>query len=181
MAEYGAITQAQADQAIATPITLHVSRPQQGCITAQQGEGFFCDYVKNVVLNDPAFGANAADRQALWNRGGLQIHTTLDPKAQVALNKGLADNANASDKPAAVMSMVQPDTGKILAMGQSRPYGLGTTRRTINLNAPQSMGGGLGFPTGSTFKPVVAAAALESGMTPSQTYTTPTPPSTGPG
>ncbi|MDH6112935.1 membrane peptidoglycan carboxypeptidase [Kitasatospora sp. MAP12-15] len=172
MAEYGAITQAQADQAIATPIKLQVSRPQQGCITAKQGEGFFCDYVKAVLLSDPVFGATAADRKALWNRGGLQIHTTLDPKAQVALDKGLADNANASDKPAAVMSMVQPNTGKILAMGQSRPYGLGSDETQINLNAPQSMGGGLGFPTGSTFKPIVAAAALESGKTPSQTYTT---------
>ncbi|MDH6133163.1 membrane peptidoglycan carboxypeptidase [Kitasatospora sp. MAA4] len=172
MAQYGSITQAQADQAIATPINTVVSRPQQGCITAKQGEGFFCDYVKNVVLADPAFGANAAERKALWNRGGLTIKTTLDPKAQDALNKGLADNADASDKPAAVMSMVQPGTGKILAMGQSRPYGLGTDQTQINLNAPQSMGGGLGFPTGSTFKPIVAAAALESGMTASQTYTT---------
>ncbi|MDH6108818.1 membrane peptidoglycan carboxypeptidase [Kitasatospora sp. MAP12-15] len=173
MAQYGHITQAQADQAIATPISLSVSRPQQGCITAKQGEGFFCDYVKKVVLSDPAFGASSAERLALWNRGGLQIHTTLDPKAQQALDASLTSNANASDKPAAVMTMLQPGTGKVVAMGQSRPYGVGDNQTTINLNVNKAMGGGLGFPTGSTFKAIVAAAALEGGMTPAQSYTTP--------
>ncbi len=173
MAQYGTVTQAQADQAIATPITLNVSRPQQGCITAQQGEGFFCDYVKNVVTNDPAFGASAAERQALWSRGGLQIHTTLDPKAQAALQTSVTKHVYATDKAATAMSVVQPGTGKILAMGQSRPYGVNANQTQINLNVGKSMGGGLGFPTGSTFKPIVAAAALENGILPSQSYPSP--------
>ncbi|MDH6136747.1 membrane peptidoglycan carboxypeptidase [Kitasatospora sp. MAA4] len=173
MAQYGTVTQAQADQAIATPVTLNVSRPQQGCITAQQGEGFFCDYVKNVVTSDPAFGASTAERQALWSRGGLQIHTTLDPKAQAALQTSVTKHVYASDKAATAMSVVQPGTGKILAMGQSRPYGVNANQTQINLNVGKSMGGGLGFPTGSTFKPIVAAAALENGITPSQTYPSP--------
>ncbi|MDH6113946.1 membrane peptidoglycan carboxypeptidase [Kitasatospora sp. MAP12-15] len=173
MAQYGTITQAQADQAIASPITLNVTRPQQGCITAQQGEGFFCDYVKNVVVNDPAFGDSAAARQALWSKGGLQIHTTLDPKAQAALQSSVTSHVYATDKAATAMTVVQPGTGKILAMGQSRPYGVGANQTTINLNVGKSMGGGQGFPTGSTFKPIVAAAALENGINPSQSYPSP--------
>ncbi|MFD8782971.1 transglycosylase domain-containing protein [Kitasatospora sp. NPDC059599] len=174
MAEYGHITKDQAQQAIATPLGLNVQASQQGCILAKQGEGFFCDYVRQVVLTDPAFGKTAAERQAVWKRGGLQIHTTLDPKAQAALYSSVTGHVNAGDQAATAMSIVEPGTGKILAMGQSRPYGVDDKQHQtqINYNAPKSLGGGLGFPTGSTFKPIVAAAALESGLTPSQSYTT---------
>ncbi|MFI9272883.1 transglycosylase domain-containing protein [Kitasatospora sp. NPDC052896] len=173
MAQYGTITQDQANQAIATPIQLNPTTPQQGCITAQQGEGFFCDYVKQTVLNDPAFGATAADRSSLWSRGGLQIHTTLDPKAQAALQASVTSHVYASDKAATAMTIVQPGTGQILAMGQSRPYGFNANQTTINLNVGKSMGGGQGFQPGSTFKPIVAAAALENGIDPSQSYPSP--------
>ncbi|PYC69789.1 penicillin-binding protein [Streptomyces tateyamensis] len=173
MAEYGTISRQQADDAIKTDLGLNVSKAQKGCITAQQGEGFFCDYVKNEVLNNPAFGNSAQARQALWQRGGLQIHTTLDPKAQAALQKSVTSHVYASDKAATATTVVQPGTGKIIAMGQSRPYGVGTNQTQINYNVEKSMGGGVGFPTGSTFKPIVAAAALEGGIPASQTYASP--------
>ncbi|MFJ8311599.1 MULTISPECIES: transglycosylase domain-containing protein [unclassified Streptomyces] len=173
MAQYGSITTAQAQQAIGTPIKLQVSAPRQGCITAHQGEGFFCDYVHRVVVTDPAFGKTAAERQALWSRGGLQIRTTLAPKAQKALQESVTSHAFTTDDAAAVMSLVQPGTGKIVAMGQSRDYGLGANQTEINLNVGTDMGGGLGFPTGSTFKPIVAAAALENGTAPDQQFPAP--------
>ncbi|WP_371499972.1 transglycosylase domain-containing protein [Kitasatospora sp. NBC_00374] len=173
MAEYGSVTRAQADEAVATPVALTVSRPRQGCITAQDGEGFFCDYVRKLITSDPAFGATAAERQALWARGGLQIRTTLDPVAQRAVQKAVTDHVYATDKAAGAMTVVQPGTGKILAMAQSRPYGLGADQTLINLNVGKAMGGGLGFPTGSTFKPIVAAAALDGGLTPAQSYPSP--------
>ena len=58
-------------------------------------------------------------------------------------------------------------------MGQSRPYGFGTNETQINLSVNQGMGGGAGYQPGSTFKPIVAAAAIEGGKSPAQQYPSP--------
>ena len=53
--------QAEAAKAGA-PLGLKVSKPKNGCITAAKGAGFFCDYVREVFLNDPVFGKTKEDR-----------------------------------------------------------------------------------------------------------------------
>ncbi|MBC3841402.1 penicillin-binding protein [Streptacidiphilus sp. 4-A2] len=165
MAAYGTITKAQAGRAEATPIKLHVTKPLTGCITAQKDEeGFFCNYVENVIEQDPAFGATQQQRVALLDQGGLKIYTTLDPKDQAAEVKAVQDHVYASDTAAASTTMVQPGTGRILAMAQSRPYGTGPNDTEINYNANQLYGGALGFQTGSVFKAITAATALSQGI-----------------
>ncbi|WP_051940168.1 transglycosylase domain-containing protein [Phaeacidiphilus oryzae] len=175
MATYHDITAQQAAEAKATPIKLNYQAPRTGCTAAAAGEGFFCDYVRQTVLSDPAFGATAAARAKLWHQGGLRIRTTLDPKAQASATKAVAKHVYASDTAATGISMIQPGTGKILAMAQSRPYGVDANQHqtTLNYNATSSLDGGNGFQTGSTFKPVIAAAALENGISPSQSYASP--------
>ncbi|GGT38535.1 transglycosylase domain-containing protein [Streptomyces purpureus] len=174
MADVKDISQAEADRAKATPIKLKVSRPKNGCITAVDGAGFFCDYVKQVFLSDPVFGKTREERAKVWNRGGLKIKTTLDPQAQKSAQDSLKNHVYQDDKVAAAITMVQPGTGKILAMGQSRPYGFGEHETTINYSVNKRMGGSnFGFPVGSTFKPFVAAAAIEQGRPPTQSYPSP--------
>ncbi|MEU2354689.1 transglycosylase domain-containing protein [Streptomyces misionensis] len=173
MAELGDISPQEAAQAKRQPLGLHTSRPKNGCITAVQGAGFFCDYVREVFLTDPVFGKTKEARAKLWNQGGLTIRTTLDPQAQQSVQNSIKDHVYKSDQVATAATIVEPGTGKILAMGQSRPYGFGTDETQINLSVNQDMGGGAGYQPGSTFKPIVAAAALEGGKPATQEYSSP--------
>ncbi|MFD4835246.1 transglycosylase domain-containing protein [Streptomyces uncialis] len=173
MAEVGDISRADEVRARSKPLGLKVKKPQNGCITAVNGGGFFCDYVRNVFLTDPTFGKTKADRARIWNRGGLTIRTTLDRKAQESVQDSIKDHVYKSDDVASAMSIVEPGSGKILAMGQSRPYGLGKHETVLNLSVDSDMGGGAGFQPGSTFKPIVAAAAMEGGKPPTQVYDSP--------
>ncbi|MER7957487.1 transglycosylase domain-containing protein [Streptomyces sp. NPDC096030] len=175
MADVKDISQAEADRAKATPVKLKVKTPKNGCITAVDGAGFFCDYVRKTILTDPVFGKTVEERQKLWNLGGLTVRTTLDPRAQEAANEAAVAKINEDDKVAASVVQVQPGSGKILSMGQSRPYGLDQKQHqtTLNLAVGSKMGGTTyGFQVGSTFKPITAAAALEKGLSPAQSFST---------
>ncbi|MFC8090295.1 transglycosylase domain-containing protein [Streptomyces sp. NPDC057301] len=174
MADVGDVSQADADKAKEAPLGLKVSKPNNGCITAVKGAGFFCQYVERVFLSDPVFGKNREARAKIWNRGGLTITTTLDPQAQESVQASLKDHVNQDDKVAAATTLVEPGTGKILGMGQSKPYGYGKNETEYNYSVDAAYGGSnFGFPTGSTFKPFVAAAALEEGRPPTQEYSSP--------
>ncbi|MFJ9608811.1 transglycosylase domain-containing protein [Kitasatospora sp. NPDC101176] len=175
MVENKHITADQAREAKAAPLGLKYKDPQNGCITAKAGMGFFCDYVRHVVKQDPVFGKNAADRKKLWDQGGLNIYTTLDPEKQAAAQNAVSQQVYVTDPVSAAITMVEPGTGKILAMAQTRPYGLAKEKNetVVNYNVDAAMGGGIGFQPGSNFKPIVAAAALEAGLSPTQRYDSP--------
>ncbi|MGW2325689.1 transglycosylase domain-containing protein [Streptomyces sp. NPDC001700] len=174
MADMKDITAAQAAAAKKKPLGLDVSMPRSGCITAVKGAGFYCDYVRQIFLNDPVFGKTSAARAKRWNQGGLTIRTTLDPQAQESVQKSIKSHVYQSDKAATAVSLVEPGTGKVLGMGQSKPYGFGKDQTQINLSADHNMGGSnYGFQVGSTFKPITAAAALERGTKPYKSYSSP--------
>ncbi|MER7758011.1 transglycosylase domain-containing protein [Kitasatospora sp. NPDC097643] len=175
MVENKHITAEQARQAKLTPLGLNYKEPQNGCITAKAGMGFFCDYVRHVVKQDPVFGKSAAERKKLWDQGGLNIYTTLDPEKQAAAQKAVSEQVFVTDPVSAAMTMVEPGSGKILAMAQTRPYGLKkeNNETVVNYNVDAAMGGGIGFQPGSNFKPIVAAAALEAGLSSTQRYDSP--------
>ncbi|MDK1475503.1 transglycosylase domain-containing protein [Streptomyces sp. 549] len=173
MASNGDLTAKQAAAAKKKPLGLKVSRPQNGCITARMDAGFFCDYVRQEFLRNEAFGRTDKERAARWRQGGLTIKTTLSPKAQKAAASAASSKVNKSDKIAASVVSVQPGTGKILSLAQSRPYGTEQedNETVINLAVDNRMGGSYaGFQVGSTFKPIIAAAALEKGISPAETF-----------
>ncbi|MDP3951318.1 transglycosylase domain-containing protein, partial [Microbacterium sp.] len=77
MHEDGKITDAQHAEALESPIVPAINAPSQGCAAAQNN-AYFCQYVKTVVLGDPAFGDTYEERVKALQRDGLEIYTSLD-------------------------------------------------------------------------------------------------------
>ncbi|MFP8904940.1 transglycosylase domain-containing protein [Streptomyces atacamensis] len=173
MAETGAASKEDVAAAKRKDLGLEISKPRSGCITATDKAGFFCDYVRKIILTDPVFGKTEQERKDLWKRGGLTVRTTLSPKAQKAAAEAATGKVYEDDPVAASVVQVEPGTGKILSMAQSRPYGLdqNENQTLLNLAVDNAMGGSThGFQVGSTFKPIIAAAAMADGISPASTY-----------
>jgi membrane peptidoglycan carboxypeptidase len=168
MRSEGYITQKQADEAKATPITVNLTHTPSGC-EANQTTAFFCDYVVWTVRNNPEFGSTPEDRENLLRRGGLQIYTTLDIDAQAAAHKATMKWAP-SDNPNKIGSAtvsVEAGTGRILAMAENRIFDqtqsdeIGHT--SVNYATDKDYGGSSGFQTGSTYKVFTLATWLTAG------------------
>lgn len=169
------LTPDQAAAAEDTPLGLAPTPASSGCIAASDAADFFCNYVYTTFLRDPGFGPTPAARKALWDKGGLNITTTMDPVAQKSAAKAVADHTYPTDKVASAIVMIEPGTGAIKAMAQSRPMGNGKGQTFVNLSADSAHNGTLGFQAGSSFKIFTGLAALNQGIDPSQPIDAPSP------
>ena len=101
------------------------------------------------------------------NRGGLTIQTAIDPKTQDLAQKKVSSVVGPKDPLISTMNMIQPGTGLIIAMAQSRPV-MGSDAKKgqtyWNLAADPAMGGIQGYQAGSTFKAFTLGRALEKGI-----------------
>ena len=173
MLHEGYITQEEHDAGVATPLaaTLAIGQSRLGCMTANAvaNAGYFCDYVTKVIAQNPAFGETAAIRRHLLYRGGLTIRTTLDPRLQQAADDEVKAGIPVADPSgvASAISVVEPGTGKVLAMAQNRIYNSAATagpgETAVNYNTDSAYGSSKGFAPGSTFKPFTLAQWLKEG------------------
>ena len=114
-------------------------------------------------------------------RGGLEIHTTLDPRVQAEAEATVAENVAGVDNRTSIdpatgaevvhtfqmsLSAVEPPTGYVRALVGGRDFGFDQT----NLATGAGTFKGRGRQTGSSFKPFVLAEAFEQGITPSAVY-----------
>ena len=164
MAELNVISMSEARKASKKRLRLRVDPTRNGCVGAN-GE-FFCDYVREYLEQDPALGRTVADRQRLLEAGGLTIETTIDPRMQRAADRSVQRHVNPTDQAIGGLAMVEPGSGAVRALAQSRPMGRNKAAGQTFLNyvVPRRYGDSNGFPAGSTFKVFVLAAAIKQGV-----------------
>ena len=172
MLEQRKITRAEFDAAVATPVQPAITEPSTGCQTAG-GSAYFCDYVKNILQNDPIFGEDAETRMLNFRRGGYEVYTTLDLDLQSAAENAIAQNVPQTYPGwdvGGVISSVQVGTGRVLAMAQNRTYSqdpavlsTGPQFTSINYNTDYDYGGSSGFQPGSSYKVFTLAEWLKTG------------------
>ena len=134
-------------------------------------DGFFCDYVIHTLLLDSQLGATTEDRAKLLATGGLKIYTTLSPagpgrgdqRGQLRAARRVPRPTTPRTTPTP-RSLIQPGTGKMLAIAEDRPYGTGTGPDRGGLRGQPQYGGGAGVQTGSSSKLFTLMTALEQGM-----------------
>lgn len=155
MAKYGFITSAQAAAAKARPVLLTGT----GAQSKQLKYPYFVNYVTQQLVNK--YGAD------MVYKGGLQVHTTMDPKVQAYAEEALANrknfpgsvrDGNGIIQPEAAMVVLDPHTGGIRALVGGREYrpGYSFNRAVDAVRQP-----------GSAFKPLVDyGPAIEAGKGP---------------
>ena len=146
MAELGYITRERAERAMATPLKL-----RRGRRYTQRREPYFFDFVQEQLIEQ--YGVN------VYRKGGLKVHTTIDPALQEAGRQAIATYLNQPGDPSAAVIAIDPETGHIRAMANSGSY----SDRTFNL-----AGQGHRQP-GSAFKTMALVAALRQGINPRTT------------
>jgi penicillin-binding protein 1A len=146
MADNGYITRAASAQAQGEPLDV-----KQGTRYTRRREPYFFDYVQEQLIERYGVG--------VYRRGGLKVHTTINPKmqdvAREAINAYYADPAG----PGSALVSIDPATGEIKAMASSGTY----QDRTFNLAAQAHR------QPGSAFKTMVLTAAIRKGVDPDST------------
>ncbi|GAA1564393.1 MULTISPECIES: penicillin-binding protein [Kribbella] len=165
MQELNIITAKQAQDAIKTPVLnpAAVKVIPNGCANSKYP--FFCEYVMAKLKENNAFGKTKEERENYIETSGLVIRTSLDQKAQKAAETSIAEHSKPTDDVIGAVTMVEPGTGLVKAMAQSRPYGAKKGQTAYNYNVEKSYPGGFGgFQNGSTMKAFTIAAAIARGV-----------------
>jgi penicillin-binding protein 1A len=146
MADNGYIGQDELAEALGTPLEL-----KQGKRYTRRREPYFFDYVQEQLIERYGVG--------VYRRGGLEVHTTIDPQlqdyARAAIDTYYAD----PDGPGSAIVAIDPSSGEIKAMASSGTY----SDLRFNLAAQAHR------QPGSAFKTMVLTAAIRAGVDPNAT------------
>nr|NLI49525.1 penicillin-binding protein [Propionibacterium sp.] len=140
----------------------------RGCVTSPYPH--LCDYVENVLTRQvSALGADRQSRRNTLNQAGLTIYTEIDPRFQDAAQDAVSNFVAPTDPVDGILIMIQPGTGLIKAMAQSK-YVMGADvakgETFKNYSVSNEFNGVGGSEGGSTFKAFTLTAAVLKGLDP---------------
>lgn len=173
MGEQGKLSDAEAEELQATDLGLAVTEFPNGCVSSSAS--FSCAYIQNYLLDEPALGATEEERRERLERGGLTIKSNIDLNMQAAANAAVTNRVDPTDSEIGALAMVEPGTGKVRGVAQSRPMGRDKAagQSYVNYAVPKEYGNSNGFQGGSTFKMFTLAAALDQGLPVSTGFNSP--------
>lgn len=125
----GNLSQSAADAYKSKPVSLATTKPptvRRGCANAPttiNNVGFFCDYAVNWLIDNKVATVSQLDT------GGLKIVTTMSASLQNSMQKNLDAAIPATSPMTAIMPVVDPHTGDVLAMATSKKYGSPTSTK----------------------------------------------------
>lgn len=166
----GMVTDKEWKAAKAVPVKkmLKVKPAQNTC--GRSTQPYFCEYILAYLKQLPALGKSVPERIKNINQGGLTIQTTLDPKVQEMAQQQIEKKVPVgnSERIGAAASIIEPGTGKIIAMVQASRFPKngekGKKFTQVNWNVDQRYGGTSGAQFGSTAKMYAIVTALENGI-----------------
>jgi membrane peptidoglycan carboxypeptidase len=173
MAQLGAVDRELAERVKQRGMGLDLQEMQNGCADSQAT--FFCEYALEYLMQDSALGETREDRRRLLRRGGLTIQTTVDMRMQNAADAAVRRHVNPTDNAIGAIALVEPGSGEVRALAQSRPQGNGAGQTYINYTVPKKYGDANGFQPGSSMKTFVLAAAVKQGIPLNKTYSAQAP------
>ncbi len=148
---------------------LKITHPKSTC--ARSTQPYFCNYVMAYLKQMPELGKSEPERVKNINQGGLTIQTTLNPDTQKMAYDQVTKKVPVgnSEGIGSAASIVEPGTGKVLAMVQNSKYTTGKGNKAkgetqVNWNVDTRYGGTTGFQFGSTAKMYAIVDALQSGI-----------------
>jgi membrane peptidoglycan carboxypeptidase len=164
MAQLNVISQSRARKVERLGLGLDVTQVRNGCTSS--AAPFFCDFAIQYLLADRDLGKTVDDRRRLLFTGGLTIKTTIDLRDQRAADNSVRRHVHPTDQAIGGLATVQPGTGEVRSLAQSRP--MGSDKRAgqtyLNYVVPRKYGDARGFQAGSTFKAFVLSAAITQGI-----------------
>lgn len=155
MVSDGYISDYERDAAVNQKLVVKITKPSNGCPASKYA--FYCEWVKNYVLESPMYGETVEEREKVLYQGGLVIQTGLNPAVQDAADAANRNGIPASSSFSSASATVEPGTGRILALSTNKIFGQDENETEIVLPTVDTL-----HPGGSV-KIATMAAALEEG------------------